>query len=157
MQLAAFEYPCLKPLHVVPVTRQITIPHLLWTELGLVILLAWLDTPVLWLGKLASVVWWLCFLPLEPRFAGSNPAEDDGFFSAIKSLARLFVEKVKPSTPCRKILRNVKEPYRIWRIILRHNLPPSFFWLATRFSAGTYQRALVDESGMIRTYMGTHN
>jgi hypothetical protein len=27
-----------------------------------------------------SVVWWLACLPLDPRFAGSNPAEDDGFW-----------------------------------------------------------------------------
>jgi hypothetical protein len=30
--------------------------------------------------EFSSVVQWLSCLPLEPRFAGSNPAEDDGFF-----------------------------------------------------------------------------
>jgi hypothetical protein len=30
-------------------------------------------------GLLASVVWWLPCLPLNPRFVGSNPAQDDGF------------------------------------------------------------------------------
>jgi hypothetical protein len=29
------------------------------------------------------------FLPLDPRFAGSDPAEDDGFSRAIKFAARL--------------------------------------------------------------------
>jgi hypothetical protein len=50
-------------------------------------------------------------VPLDPRFAGSNPAEDDGFLKAIKisSTASLGGE-VKPSAPCRKILRHVKEP-----------------------------------------------
>jgi hypothetical protein len=28
-------------------------------------------------------------LPLDPRFAGSNPAEDDGFLRVYKSVARL--------------------------------------------------------------------
>jgi hypothetical protein len=28
-------------------------------------------------------------VPLDPRFAGSNPAEDDGFLRVIKSVARL--------------------------------------------------------------------
>jgi hypothetical protein len=41
------------------------------------------------------------FLPLDPRFAGSSSAKDDEFPS----------QRVKPSVPCRKILRHVKEPY----------------------------------------------
>jgi hypothetical protein len=35
-------------------------------------------------------------LPLDPRFTGSNPAEDDGFFRSTTS----FGEEVKPSVPC---------------------------------------------------------
>jgi hypothetical protein len=31
----------------------------------------------------------LACLPLDSRFAGSNPAEDDGFLRVIKSVARL--------------------------------------------------------------------
>jgi hypothetical protein len=50
---------------------------------------------------------------LDPRFRDSNPAEDDGFLRAItiRSITSLGGE-VKPSVPCRKILRHVKEPYR---------------------------------------------
>jgi hypothetical protein len=33
---------------------------------------------------LASMVWWLSGLPLDLKFAGSNPAEDHGFLRAIK-------------------------------------------------------------------------
>jgi hypothetical protein len=44
-------------------------------------------------------------LPLEPRFASSNAAEGDGFLRAIK------ISSVKPSVPCREILRQVKKPY----------------------------------------------
>jgi hypothetical protein len=43
-------------------------------------------------------------LPLDPRFAGSNPAEDYGFLTAIKvhSTASFGCE-VKTSVPCRNI------------------------------------------------------
>jgi hypothetical protein len=42
-------------------------------------------------------------LPLDPRFAGSNPAEDDGFLRAIKicSLTSLGGEE-KLSVPCHR-------------------------------------------------------
>jgi hypothetical protein len=47
---------------------------------------------------------------LDPRFAGSNPAEDDGILRAIKiSSKNSFEEEVKPLVPCRKFLRHVKE------------------------------------------------
>jgi hypothetical protein len=41
-------------------------------------------------------------LPLDPRFAGSNPAEKDGFLRVIKiSSTASFGGEVKPSVPCR--------------------------------------------------------
>jgi hypothetical protein len=47
---------------------------------------------------------------LVPKFAGSNPAEDVGFFRAKKILSTpSFGGEVKPSVPCRA-LRHVKEP-----------------------------------------------
>jgi hypothetical protein len=50
-------------------------------------------------------------LPSGSIFAGSNPAEDDGFLRAIKVLStNFFGWEVKSSVPC-KILRHVKEPY----------------------------------------------
>ena len=50
------------------------------------------------------------YSPLDPRFAGSNPAEVDGFFSERKNLSKTsFGREVKPWVPCRK-LRQVKEP-----------------------------------------------
>jgi hypothetical protein len=46
-------------------------------------------------------------------FEGSNPAKDDGFLMALKTLGTTFFGgEVNPSVPCRKILRHVKEPYR---------------------------------------------
>jgi hypothetical protein len=52
---------------------------------------------------------WLACLSLHPRFAGSKPAEDDEFLMAIKiRITTSFGGEVKPSTPCRKILRHVK-------------------------------------------------
>jgi hypothetical protein len=47
-------------------------------------------------------------LPLDPRFAGSNPAEDNGLFRAIKIHSTTsFGGEIKSSAPCRKILRHV--------------------------------------------------
>jgi hypothetical protein len=41
--------------------------------------------------------------PLDPRFAGSNPAEDDGFLRVIKIRSMTsFGGEVKPSVPCRR-------------------------------------------------------
>jgi hypothetical protein len=58
----------------------------------------------------------LACLPLDPRFAGSNPAEDDGFLRSIKIHSTpSFGGEVKPSVPCRKILQHVKEPCRVWK------------------------------------------
>jgi hypothetical protein len=52
----------------------------------------------------------IAYLPLDPRLSGSNPAEDEGFLRAIKLRSTTyFGGKVKPSAPCRKILRHVKE------------------------------------------------
>jgi hypothetical protein len=51
---------------------------------------------------------------LDPRFAGSNLVEDDGFLRAIKiSSTSSFGGEVKPSAPSRKILRNVKKPFEV--------------------------------------------
>jgi hypothetical protein len=56
-----------------------------------------------------SVVYWLSCFSLDSSFAGSNPADSDGFSRAIKILSRTsFGWKVKPSAPRRKTLRNVK-------------------------------------------------
>jgi hypothetical protein len=42
-------------------------------------------------------------LPLDPRYAGSNPAEDDGFLKVIKSVARLLRRGSKAVGPMRHI------------------------------------------------------
>jgi hypothetical protein len=50
-------------------------------------------------------------LPSDAGFAGSNLAEDNGFLMAIKIRSTTsFGGEVKPSAPCRKSLRCVKEP-----------------------------------------------
>ena len=47
------------------------------------------------------MVLWLSYLPLDPRFAGSNPAGVDGFFQNIKILSMTsFRREVKPWVPC---------------------------------------------------------
>jgi hypothetical protein len=53
----------------------------------------------------------VAYLPLVPRFAGSNAVEDDGFLIVIKVHSMTFFGgEVRPSVPCRKILRHVKDP-----------------------------------------------
>jgi hypothetical protein len=48
---------------------------------------------------------------LDPRFIGSDLAEDDVFLKVIKIHSTTsFREKVKLSAPCPKILRHVKKP-----------------------------------------------
>jgi hypothetical protein len=60
-----------------------------------------------------SVVQWLSCLPLDPGFAGSNPAESNGLLRAIKIRSTTLMEvEVKPSVLC-KFLRHVKDPYSI--------------------------------------------
>jgi hypothetical protein len=47
---------------------------------------------------------------LDPRFAGLNPAEGDGFLRVIKIHKKAsFGGKVKPPTPNLKILRHIEE------------------------------------------------
>jgi hypothetical protein len=51
-------------------------------------------------------------LPLDPTFVSSELAEDDRFLRAIEiSSTAFFGGEVKPSVPCCKILRHVKEAY----------------------------------------------
>ena len=53
---------------------------------------------------------WLSYLPLDPRFAGSNPAGVGGFFSERKNPGYDFLRKeVKPSVRIVD-LQHVKEP-----------------------------------------------
>jgi hypothetical protein len=92
-------------------------------------------------------------LPLDPRFAGSNAAESDGFFRSIKVLSTTSLGgEVKPSAPCRKILPHVNDPLRYDRqnssVISRPISLASLLGISE-------QRTLVDESHMIRTEMGT--
>jgi hypothetical protein len=49
--------------------------------------------------------------PKFPRFAGSNPAQNDGFLRVVKIRSMTsFGREVKPAALRRKILRHVKDP-----------------------------------------------
>jgi hypothetical protein len=51
-------------------------------------------------------------LPLDPRLAGSNPAENYEFLRAIKICnTPSFGGELKPSIPRSKIIWHFKEPY----------------------------------------------
>jgi hypothetical protein len=60
---------------------------------------------------------------MHPRFAGSNTAVGDGFLVGIKIRSTLsFGREVKPSAPCCKVLRHVKDPFEeLKRYSLRKN------------------------------------
>jgi hypothetical protein len=58
-----------------------------------------------------SLVWWLSSLPLDPRFAGSNPSDDNGYLPAVKILSTTFFgREVKPLVSYRKIYDMLKNP-----------------------------------------------
>jgi hypothetical protein len=53
-------------------------------------------------------------LPLDPRFAGPYPVENDGVVIEIKIRGTTsFGGKIKQSVPCRKILQHVKETFEV--------------------------------------------
>jgi hypothetical protein len=102
------------------------------------------------------MVYWLACLLLDPRFAGSNSTDDDGFLMATKIRSTTSVGgEIKTLVPCRKMLRHVKEPYSIKETLYRQNSftisrqvsPASIL----EVSAGNCQRALVDDLRMTRT------
>jgi hypothetical protein len=100
---------------------------------------------------------------LDPSFAGSNPAEDNRILKAkeVRSTTS-FGGEVKPSASCREISQSFKEPRGVLKRYIVGKSVGTFF--AKFFpssllgvSAGVCQRALVDESGTIRTQMGAQN
>jgi hypothetical protein len=87
-------------------------------------------------------------LPLVPRLAGSKPFEDDGFSRAIKLRNMTsFGWEVKPSDPCRKILRHVKEPFEYERDTSQAKFSISFtMFLLLRYKM-TLLEKLAESSG----------
>jgi hypothetical protein len=64
-------------------------------------------------------------LAITPKIRGFKPADNDGFLRAIKICnTPSFGGEVKPSSPCRKILRHVKNSTGMKEIFRRQN--PSF-------------------------------
>jgi hypothetical protein len=70
----------------------------------------------------------------------SNTTEDTGVKCLYKSVELLFRRGVKQSVPCRKILRNVKEPIKYEKkyFVGKSNgeFSPSFSYFATRCLCG---------------------
>jgi hypothetical protein len=97
-------------------------------------------------------------LLIGSKVRGFKLAEDYGFLKAIKiHISTSFAEEVKPLVPSRKILWDVKNTYRYEEIHRQNSRPflSKFLLLPYLMSASNCQRALVDESGMIRNEMGT--
>jgi hypothetical protein len=75
------------------------------------------DRNVVALGGLVAIE-----LPTGPKVRGFNPGRDDGFLRAIKIRSTTsFGGEVKPSVPCRKILRHVKHPCSMKEILRKQN------------------------------------
>jgi hypothetical protein len=65
----------------------------------------------IWIVVLGGLV---VFVPLDPTFAASDRANDDGFLRVIKIRSTTsFVREVKLSAPCRKNLEHVKNPCEV--------------------------------------------
>jgi hypothetical protein len=84
-----------------------------------------------WAVVLGGVMVIVGCLPLYARFAGSNPAENDGFLRTIKVRSTTsFGGKVYPWALCRKTLCHVKETYRYEKRYLyvkfNYHFSPSF-------------------------------
>jgi hypothetical protein len=93
---------------------------------------------------------------------GFKPGQGRCTVKAINIRSMTFFEgEIKPSAPCRKILRHVKDPASMIQILRRQNsatiFSPNFSCFATNVCARNCERAVVDESGILRTQMGTHN
>ena len=59
---------------------------------------------------LTTVVQWLSYSPLDPRFAGSIPAGVDGFFQSVKILSMTSFGRELSCGSRVVYLRHVKEP-----------------------------------------------
>jgi hypothetical protein len=87
-------------------------------------------------------------LPLDPRFADSNPAEDDGFLRVIKIRSTTsFGGEVKPSAPCRR-LTACKRTLQAWkRYFVSKIQRPCFSPMSLLLR---YEMATAEESGLSR-------
>jgi hypothetical protein len=99
-------------------------------------------------------------LPLDPTFAVSDPAKSDEYLREIKIRSTTsFGGEVKTSTPCHKVLRHVKEPLWYYADFDRQNSAVIFNSVLpcfpTRCLLKPQQITWVDESGIIRTEMGS--
>jgi hypothetical protein len=90
--------------------------------------------------------WFYSKVNLNLSFAGSNPAEGDGFLNSVKFRSSLsFGGEVKPSVPCRKVLRLAKitskyeQRYFEVQINYLRQVPPD---LLVDYSAGKISRGL---------------
>jgi hypothetical protein len=80
----------------------------------------------------------------NPRFAGLNPAEGDGFLRAIKIRSMpSFGGEVKPSAPCCNILRHDKEPYEYERDLRNVSNKAYLFIVISPRNSPQWQRTVV--------------
>jgi hypothetical protein len=87
-------------------------------------------------------------ITIGPKVRWFKPGRRRWFFKGYKNPSTTFFGgKVKPSAPCGKILRHIKNPYRYGKRYLvgkiYGNFSPCFPALLLAAFAGNYQRALV--------------
>jgi hypothetical protein len=87
-------------------------------------------------------------LPFDPRFAGSNPAEDDRFLRAIKIRnTASFRGEVKLSLQSLKILQHVKDPYEYENDTSKAKFCDNFLQSFSCFATRCFCWQLPDNSG----------
>jgi hypothetical protein len=91
------------------------------------------------------------FLPLDPRFAGSNLAEDDGFLRVIKIHSTTsFGGEVKLSVPCRRFMACKRTLWAWKRCFVSKSQWPCFSPMSLLLRYLMALMILADESGLSR-------
>jgi hypothetical protein len=99
-------------------------------------------------------------LAIGSKVRGLKPGRQRLISKAINIPSKTsFGDGAKPSAPCRKILRHVKDPFKYDRYIDRQNSAAIYCPVSPRFATRCLlkpeQGALVDGSEIIRTQMGS--
>jgi hypothetical protein len=98
-------------------------------------------------------------LPLDPKIHWFTP-KVDGFLRAIKIRSTTsFRGEVKAVSPLSRVYGMLKNPMTVKRVLCKQNLKDISHQIspAVLLDLLVIAGVLVNESGMIRTQMGTHN
>jgi hypothetical protein len=152
---ASFFYP---QMFTAAVTKHYDAYHRNWRSLKLphtCRICCWLMTDVMSAVSFSAFVSLgglvVSVLAIQPKVRGFKPCRERWTFNGDKNPKHyLFGGEVKPSAPCRKILRHVKETLRAWQEIFRRQNSRQFLakFLPSSLpdvSTGNFQRGVVDD------------